>query len=89
MSTLTEASEAYLWLAARSLSIPPEIVLEVIKGEVDDRSVAYRVALTHYMRRRLHLSYPKIAYLLNDGGHTTPLMRNSRPCSPHCRCEPT
>ena len=85
-STLTEESELYLLQAAKGLRLPPETVLVIERSPNSPNSLNNRIALTHYLRRKLKLSYAKIAYLLHDGGHTTALMRNRRPCTPLCKC---
>lgn len=86
-STITEAPETLLVQAAQALRLPVETVLAVAECPNDLDLLIYRTALTHYLRRTLKLSYPKIAYLLHDGGHTTPLMRNKLPCTRFCNCE--
>jgi hypothetical protein len=85
-STITEESELYLLQAAKGLKLPPETVLVAARSPNSPASFDYRIALTHYLRRKLKLSYAKIAYLLHDGGHTTPRARNQRACTHLCKC---
>lgn len=88
MSTaLTKAPTSLLVKAARELQLPVETVLVVAEKPRSKQSLAYRIAVTHCLRRTLKVSYPQIAYLMHDSGHTTALMRNKIPCTKFCKCK--